>query len=191
MKESKSSVKTNLIYGSIVIVPVVVVVVVLAKFIEILEKVAKAVGLHSTFGAGIAIFLSVILLFALCYGVGALVQTKIGALSFNKFEKKVLMPIPGYNIISNILKGFAEEKIEAYRPALVQLGQPGTSMFGFVMEENGNDTTTVFVPSVPAITVGALHIVERSRVTLLEASHLEIVNCITEWGSGSSKFIGK
>ncbi len=59
------------------------------------------------------------------------------------------------------------------------------------MDENDNDTLTVFVPSVPAITLGALHIVERNRVTLLDASHLQIVNCITEWGVGSSRFIGR
>jgi hypothetical protein len=28
-------------------------------------------------------------------------------------------------------------------------------------------------------------------VNMLEASHLEVVNCITEWGAGSNKFINK
>jgi uncharacterized membrane protein len=191
MKKSKPSVKTKLIYGVIVIGPIAVIIIVLVKLVEILEKVAKAVGLHSTFGAGLAIFLSLVLLLVICYGVGVLVHTQIGSLSFNKFEKSVLLQIPGYSIISNILKGFAEEKVESYLPALIQLGQEGTGVLGFVMEKNDNDTITVFVPSVPAITIGSLHIVERKRVTFLEASHLEIVNCITEWGVGSNKFISR
>jgi len=191
MKKFKPSFKTNLIYGLIVIAPIGVIVVVLVKLIEVLEKVTKVIGLHTNFGAALAIILALVLLFFICYGAGVLVNTKIGALSFDKFEKKLLLQIPGYRIISNILKGFAEEQIEAYRPALIQLRQPGTAVLGFVMEENDNDTMTVFVPSVPAITIGALHIVERNRVTLLETSHREIVNCITEWGVGSSKFIGK
>lgn len=190
MKKSKPNFKTKLVYGLIVIVPIAVIIVILAKLVELLDHVAKTVGFHSTFGAGLAIFLSLVLLLAICYGVGVLVHTKIGALSFTKFEQSVLLQMPGYRIISNILKGFAQEQVEAYRPALIQLGQAGTAVLGFVMEENDNDTITVFVPSVPAMTVGALHIVERNRVSLLEVKHREIVNCITEWGIGSNKIVG-
>jgi len=191
MKVAAPKFKTKLIYGLFIIVPLAVIVVVLAKLFEILEIVAKAIGLHSSFGAGIAVILALVFLFALCYGAGVLIHTQIGAWSFNKFEQAVLLQIPGYKIISNILKGFAETQIEAYRPALIQLGQAGTVVLGFVMEENYNETVTVFVPSVPAIAVGTLHIVERNRVTLLDASHLDVVNCITEWGVGSSKVVGK
>jgi len=190
MEKSKSNIKTNLVYGLIVIVPVAVIIVVIAKLVEILGIVAKTMGLHSSFGAGVAIFLALIFLIFICYGIGYLVQTQIGAMSFDKFEKTLLLQIPGYKIIGNILKGFAQDQIESFRPAMVQLGPSGTAVLGFVMEENDNDTITVFVPSVPAMTVGALHIVERNRVTILETSHLKIVNCITEWGIGSNKIIG-
>ena len=128
MKKSKPNFKTKLVYGLIVIVPVAVIIVILAKLIELLDKVAKTVGLHSTLGAGLAIFLSLILLLVICYGIGVLVHTKIGSLSFNKFEQSVLLQIPGYRIISNILKGFAEEQVETYQPALIQLGQAGTAV---------------------------------------------------------------
>lgn len=190
MKE-KSNFKANMIYGLAVIVPIAIIIVVIAKLVEVLEKIAKSIGLHTNFGAGLAIILALVFLLLLCYVAGALVHTQIGALSFDKFEKKLLLRIPGYRIISNILKGFAEEQIEAYRPALIQLGPPGIEVLGFVMDEKDNDTLTVFVPSIPAITIGALHIVERNRVTLLDASHLGIVNCIAEWGVGSSRFIGR
>lgn len=190
MKAGAASVKTKILYGLLVIVPIAVIFVVLAELIEVLELVAKTIGFHSTFNAGLAIILAMVFLIALCYLAGTLVHTKIGALSFEKFEQKLLLQIPGYGIISNILKGVAEEQIKAYRPALVQLGLPGASVLGFVMEENDDETVTVFVPSVPAITVGMLHIVERKRVTLLEASHVEVVNCLAAWGVGSKKFIG-
>ena len=190
MKAAAPKFKTKLIYGLFVIVPLAVIVVVLAKLVEILEIVTKTIGLHSNFGAGLAVILALVFLLALCYGAGVLIHTQIGAWSFNKFEQSVLLQIPGYKIISNILKGFAEEQIEAYRPALIQLGQAGTAVLGFVMEENDNKTVTVFVPSVPAIAVGKLYIVEQNRVTLLDASHLDVVNCITEWGVGSSKVVG-
>jgi uncharacterized membrane protein len=59
------------------------------------------------------------------------------------------------------------------------------------MEENDNGSVTVFVPSSPAITVGTVYIVDRSRVTILEASTMEIADCISQWGIGSRKIIGK
>jgi len=191
MKKSNPNIKTKLIYGVIVIIPLAIITIVLVKVIELLEIVAKAIGIDSSFGAGLTIILALVFLLLVCYVVGALVHTKIGAWSFGAFEEKLLLQIPGYRIISNVLKGFAEEETNAYQPALIQLGLPGTSVLGFVMDENHNDTLTVFVPSIPAITIGALYIVERSRVTLLDISHLEIVNCMTEWGMGSNKFIGK
>jgi uncharacterized membrane protein len=191
MKAAAPKFKTKLIYGLFIIIPLAVIVVVLVKLVEVLEIVAKTIGLHSSFGATLAIILALVFLLALCYTAGALVHTQIGAWSFNKFEQSMLLQIPGYRIISNILKGFAEEQIEAYQPALIQLGQTGTAVLGFVMAENDNESVTVFVPSVPAIAVGTLHIVERNRVTLLDASHLDIVNCITEWGIGSNKVVGK
>lgn len=191
MKKSSADIKTNLIYGLIVVVPVAIFVIILVKFVEALEIIAKSIGLHSTVGASLAIILALIFLGLACYGLGYLIRTRIGAWVFNRFEKTVLLQIPGYKIISGILKGFAADRIESYRPALIQLGTPGTAVLGFVMEENNDGTLTIFVPSVPAITVGGLLIVERNRVTLIDAPHREIVNCITEWGMGSSKFIGK
>ena len=73
----------------------------------------------------------------------------------------------------------------------MQSEESGVSRLGFIMEENDNDTVTIFVPTPPTPTLGRLYIVERSRVTLLDASHVDVIKCITDWGIGSDKFIGK
>lgn len=113
MNKLKPTVKTKLICGTVVIMPIAIIILIIAKLVEVLQLVAKAIGLHSTFGAGIA------------------------------------------------------------------------------MEENDNGTVTLFVPSVPAITAGGLHIVEQNRVTLLDVSHLDVVKCITEWRMGSNRIVGR
>jgi uncharacterized membrane protein len=182
---------SRLIFGLLVILPIAVCIVIIAKLIEVLEKVAKLVGFESTIGAGLAIFLGFVLLLAFCYGVGTLVHTKIGAWSFEKFEKGLLQQIPGYSIIRNLINGFTSGQIETHKPAMIQLGPPGTAVIGFVMEENDNGLITVFVPNAPTIAMGGVHIVERKRVTLLEAGHLETITCISEWGIGSNKLIGR
>lgn len=191
MNETKPSFKTKIIYGLVVTVPLAILIIILAKLIEILNNVAKLTGLNSTLGAAFAVILAVLLTLLICYITGSLLYTRFGAASFYKLEKKILMQIPGYLIIKNILKGFTEGQIEAYKPVMIEPGQPGVMVLGFAMEENDNDTITVFVPSVPAATIGGLYIVEKSRVKLLEASHMQTINCITEWGIGSNKLFGK
>ena len=190
MKNTKSVFRTNVIYGVLVLVPLAVIVLLLAKIVEILEKIAEPLNLQSYTSVIGAVILAVALVLTLCFVVGAFVRTRLGAWSFERFERTILKQIPGYEIISNALKGFAEKKT-AYRAALVQLYGPGTGVLGFVMEENDNGSLTVFVPSVPTLTMGSLHVVDRERVTMLEAGSIDVTNCISQWGIGSRKILGK
>ena len=61
---------------------------------------------------------------------------------------------------------------------------------GIVIEENDNDTITVFIPSIPMLTIGTLFVVERSRVKHLDVGYLEYLECLGEWGVGSKKLLG-
>jgi len=187
-KKPKSSLKTNVIYGLLVLVPAAVIFIILADIIEILKKIADAFNLQSAAGFFAAVILALLLLLILCFIVGALVRTRIGSLSLEKFERLVLKQIPGYEIISNVMKGFAEKKA-AYPSAMIQLYGEGTSVLGFIMEENDDGTLTVFVPTAPMLTVGSLHLVDRERVTVLKAGAIEVTTCISQWGIGLKKLL--
>ena len=189
MKTKKSMLRTNIIYGLLAIIPLAIIVMLLAKIVEILHKVAKPLGLQSTVHAGLAFIIGFLFLLLLCFAVGALVRTQIGAWSFERIESKVFDKIPGYEIIKNVLKGFAEKKV-AYPVAMVRLYGSGTRVLGFVTEENDNNSVTVFVPSSPAITVGSLYVVDREQVTILEAGAKDFVDCVSTWGVGSRELIG-
>lgn len=172
------------------IVPIAAIVVVLARIVELIELLAKSLGLDSFLSAGLVIVLALAGMILLCYGVGSLVHTRIGSLSFDKFEKLLLTKIPGYRIIKNIFIGVSGENVKAYKPALIKLGPDGAAVLGFIMEYNENGTITVFVPHSPVLTVGTIYIVEENRVTPLESGHLTMINCLSEWGTGSSKVLG-
>lgn len=136
-----------------------------------------------------AVLVALAALLLLCFAVGVAVRTRLGGLSFGYIEKNMLMRLPGYQLISNVLKGFADRD-EGYRPAMVSLHGSGTAVLGLVMEENENETVTVFVPSSPAMTVGTICIVKRDRIRLLEAGMIEVSNCVSHWGLGSRKLLG-
>ncbi|NIM28003.1 MAG: DUF502 domain-containing protein [Gammaproteobacteria bacterium] len=190
MTKPKSSLKTNLAYGLMVVVPLAVVVLLLAKLVEMLQLVAVSMKLESVFGAGLAVVSAFVVLLLVCLLLGAMVRTRLGSWSFEKIERMILQRVPGYELIGNILKGFATDK-DAYPAVMVQLHGPGTAVFGLVMEEHGNGALTVFLPSAPALTVGNLCVVDRDRVTFLDASTADVANCISQWGTGAAKVIGE
>ncbi len=189
MNQPRYRFKTNLVYGLMVIVPLGVLVLLIAKVVEVLQTIALSLKLESSVSAGFAIVIALLLLLLVCLGIGTMVRTKIGTWSFEKLEQAVLRRVPGYELLGNILKGFAKER-DAYPAVMVRLHGPGSAVFGLVMEENPNGVLTVFVPSAPALTVGSLHIVERDRVTFLDASTVDVANCISQWGIGSQKVLG-
>ncbi len=182
------NIRNNLIYGVLTLVPLGVGIVVLFKLISALETLTEKLNLGSNLGTAIAAILAIVAFLVLTYMVGALVRTSIGLYLHEHFEQKILVNIPGYNIISRILKGGVEDNND-YKPALVQLYGEGTSVFGFIMEKNDNDTVTVFVPSTPALSVGVVHVVVAERVKQLDAGYMDVFTCLGEWGVGSNKLI--
>lgn len=182
--------KRNVVYGLLALFPATIIFLLLSKIMEILEKAATVLNLDSTTGFVLTILVGLLLLLILCFILGTFVRTRIGSWSLEKLERKVLCQIPGYEIISNVLKGFAEKKI-AYPAAKIQLYGKGSAVIGFIMEENLDGSLTVFVPSSPALTLGSLHLVDRERVTILKAGSMEVANCISQWGIGSKNLLAE
>ncbi len=180
----------TVIYGLIVIVPIGIVFLLLVKLTEILEKLAAPLGLETSLGTAIALLIAVVVavLVVLLIGwiVGAIMQR---LLSYQRFESALLNQIPGYQIVANIAKGFVAGET-SYPAVLVQLHGPGIGVLGFIMEEHDNDRVTVYVPSVPVPTVGNIYVVDRDRLTLLDAGGADVADCISQWGIGSGKVVG-
>ena len=188
MPEKRNSFKTNFIYGAIVLIPVSIIIVVVVQLFEFLDQVANELALKSALDAGVTMLIVIFLLLLICYLIGAFIQTQLGTWSFERLENRVLKQVPLYKVISGILKGYAAQE-KKHQPALIQTGMPGTSQMGIVIEENDNDTITVFIPSIPMLTVGTLFVVERSRVKHLDVGYLEYLECLGEWGVGSKKLL--
>ena len=189
MREIRNSFKTNLIYGAIVIVPISIIIVVVVQLFEFLDQVTKEFALKSALDAGVAMFLIVILLLMTCYLIGAFIHTQLGTWSFERLENRILKQVPLYKVMSGVLKGYAAQE-QKHQPALIQTGMQGTTQMGIVIEKNDNDTITVFIPSIPVLTVGTLFVVERTRVKPLDVGSLEYLECLGEWGVGSKKLLG-
>ena len=177
-----------MLYGVVALIPIAVVILVVVEILKLLGDVAKPLALHSRAGAALVVIAGLIALAVVCFLLGSLIRTRLGSTTFEVIERKFLKRLPVYEPVANLLRGFAK-KSEGYQPALVSLLGPGTAMFGLVMEENADDTVTVFVPSAPTMAVGMVHVVQKDRVSVLKASLSDLSTCVSQWGVGSRKLL--
>lgn len=188
MKDVKTLFVTNIVFGVIALVPIAIVALLLVEVFRLLGEVAKPLALESRLGAALVLIAGLAGFVVICFLLGSLIRTRLGATTFETVERKVLNRLPIYEPLANLLRGFAR-KSEGYQPALVALFGPGTAVFCVVMEDNGDGTVTVFVPSAPTMAVGMVHVVAKDRVTALKASFSDVSTCISQWGVGSRKLL--
>ena len=193
MTTLRQKIRNNIIYGAIALLPVAAIIFIVAKLFGLMKKISEPLdpylSINTYLGTALLIVLSIFSLLAMCFLVGMVINTKVGVLTFERLDERASTVIPGYEIIMNMLRGMAGDKM-SYPPALITLGSPGVSVLGFVMEDEGDPYLTVFVPSSPVMTTGATYIVERSRVNPIEGSSIEAAECFTQWGLGLKKVMG-
>ena len=192
MTKTKGQIRNHIVYGAIALLPVLILVFVVFKVHEYVTKAAVAIapvlGESSLYGTGVILVMTVVGLVLLCLLLGALVNSPMGARAFEAVQAKFGDVIPGYEIVANLMRGIAGNK-KAYPPALITLFAPGTAVLGFVMEDLGDAYVTVFVPSTPVVTVGGVHVVERGRVQLIDATSRDTAECIGQWGLGVKELL--
>ena len=132
--------------------------------------------------------LSLLLVLIICFLVGLLVHTPIGEAVRSQIEKSVFEKIPGYSLIRSLMRQVAGESREnVWKPALAEIEE--ALVPAFVIEELEDGRFTVFVPSVPTPFAGAVYILSRERVHLLDVPFKQAVQTVTKWGSGSKELV--
>jgi uncharacterized membrane protein len=186
--------RTKITYGALALLPLAAVIYItiqLFGFVKDLSKpLAPYFGTNVFFDTLLLFAVTVMGLLAVCYMIGSVVNTQVGALTYEKIENRLREFIPGYQIIANLLRGIAGKKM-SYPAALITLSAPGTAVLGFIMEDDGDRYMTIFVPTAPVMTAGAIHLVERTRVKRIEGSNIQAANCVTQWGLGLKKLRGE
>ncbi len=185
-------IRANILYGVIVLIPIAAFILIAYYIFDIWKKIlrpfANELGLSTPQSQVLAVVLSLLLLLAVCFVIGAIIRTRLGTWTFDKIEANFLNHLPAYGIISNLLRGFADQEA-AYQPALVTLVENGAEVLGFIMEDNGAPLLTIFVPSAPMMTIGQIHMVKRQNVRLIEGSTIEAANCLSQWGVGMHDYL--
>ena len=184
MKGLAELTKTTLIGGLLVVLPIYLSILLLAKtlagILALLSPVTAAIPAGTQFRQ---IFALMIVL-AVCLVAGLVVRTSAGLRAKNALERSVLRKIPGYALVRGLAERVSGEDTDgAFQPALVEIEDALSP--GFIIEELEDGRYTVLVPSVPTPAAGSLFILPRERVHPLDVPFTQAVTVISKWGAGA------
>jgi len=191
MRNLLNFIKTTIIGGFLVLLPVVAALVLIAiavnGVISVIAPLTSKLPIKTVGGYAAVTFLAVLLILGFCFLAGLLVQLRLGRLLQTWLEGKVLQRLPGYTMIKNLTHQVIGREGTEFAPALVDLYGSEVRVIGLIIEELEDGRLTIFVPLSPTSTLGQVYILPAARVERLKAHFLPVVNSLTQWGMESKK----
>ena len=180
--------KTTLIGGVLVLIPIYL------SVLLVLKALGGVVALVSPITSGLPESLplreviAMLLLIAACFVCGVVVRTGLGLRAKNAFERAVLEKIPGYALIRGLAGKIAgKEGEQSFTVVLAEIED--ALVPAFLVEDCDDDNCAIFVPSVPTPAAGAIYIIPKSRVHIVDVNFTRAVSVISKWGAGSAELL--
>jgi uncharacterized membrane protein len=188
MKFAREFVKTALIGGGLVVLPLYLAVLLLLKGMQAVAGLVRPIaGLLPQWMPAENI-LALLLVLVVCFVVGLAVRTRAGRSIRDRMEVSVFGKIPGYTMIRGLTQRIAGDTSEnVWKTALVEIED--ALVPAFIIEEYDDGRFTVFVPSVPTPFAGAVYILNAARVHPIDVPFAQALQSISKWGSGSKALV--
>jgi uncharacterized membrane protein len=180
--------KTTLIGGLLIILPVYVSLLLLAKAIGGLLALVKPITAAIPTTVEFRQTLAIVVLALVCFIAGLIARTRQGLRAKNAVERTVLEKLPGYTLLRGLagrVTGQANEP--TFAPALVEIED--ALVPSLIIEELEDGSYTVLVPSVPTPMAGALYILPRERVHPVDVPFTTALKVFSKWGAGAGAFV--
>ena len=188
MKYAREFVTSTLVGGLFVVVPVYLAVLLLLKGMKSVASLVRPFAVLVPDWIPAERLFSLLLVLVLCFLVGAAVRTQAGRAVRERMEKVFFERLPGYGLLRSLTQRLAGDGDEhAWQPALVEIED--ALVPAFIIEELDDGRFTVFVPSVPTPFAGAVYILGRERVHILDVPFTQAIRSVSRWGSGSKELV--
>jgi len=180
---------TNAVIGGVLVVfPIYLAVLLLLKGMQTVGALVRPFASLLPAAIPAAELLSLVLVLLVCAVVGVAVRTRTGQAARERFEKALFGRLPGYALFRSLTQQLAgRSEGSAWKPALVELED--ALVPAFIVEELDDGRYTVFVPSVPTPFAGAVYVLNRERVHLVDIPFTQALKSISRWGSGSKDLV--
>ena len=181
-------VKMTMIGGLVVILPVALIVLLLMKAMTEVQKVLQPIASLLPEAVILPKVMALLIVIGGCFLTGLVLNTRIGRQVYQVGERQVLERIPGYTLLRSLSQQFSGQEEEvSFSVALVEIEE--ALVPAFLVEEHEDGSFTVFVPSSPTPTVGALYILPWARVHPVNVPFVTAVKCLTRWGVGAGELL--
>lgn len=180
--------KTTLIGGVLIILPIYIAVLLLAKALGGLLALVQPITATISPAVAFREVVAALALAAVCFAAGLLARTGPGLRAKDAFERAVLEKLPGYALLRGLtgrMAGVVDEP--TFAPALVEIEE--ALVPALIIEELENGSYTVLVPSVPTPMAGALYILSRDRVHPVDVPFTTALKVFSKWGSGAGELV--
>jgi len=196
----KRFVKTSLIGGLIVLLPVGILVAVflwIFNFVKSLVQPLTNLLLASTplsedsnVQELLATVIVLVMLVAACFVIGVIVRTQVGRFIHGQLENRILAIAPGYNLIKETVLQFLGNRPSPFSSvALARIFGNETMVTAFVTERHENGWYSVFVPTGPNPTSGNIYHLKPEYVHHVDQPIEDVMRSIISCGAGSAPII--
>jgi uncharacterized membrane protein len=188
MKYAREFVTSTVVGGLFIVVPVYLAVLLLLKGMKSVGGLVRPIAVLVPDWLPAEGLLSLLLVLALCFFVGMAVRTRSGRAVRERMEMVFFERLPGYGLLRSLTQRLAgDSEGRTWQPALVEIED--ALVPGFVIEELDDGRLTVFVPSVPTPLAGAVYVLHRERVHLLDIPFTQAIKTVSRWGAGSKDLV--
>lgn len=192
MKRLLTYFKATLIGGLFFIVPIVVVLLIFGKVVEILRAlvapIVEKLPMEAIGGIPTARIVAFFVLIFICLLAGLFAKTTIAVKIKDWAEDNILVNVPGYTL----LKGMSESAVgleTRYHNDVVLVDVEEVWQIGFLMDQIDDDLSTVFLPGAPSPMSGDVVFVKKERIKKLDITAVEAVKILKKLGMDSGSVL--
>ena len=194
MKQMAEFLKTTVMGGLFVLLPVLLIFMLLAEALQMVVALATPIADLFPKGVFAQVEVPVLIALILIVGVSFLLGLALRSAALSRLggwiESTVLSRLPAYTVLKRLTMGFAKEEAAAFKPGLL-ISTEGWRDIVYVIEDHGDGHLTVLVPWAPTAFSGSVKVVSRDRVEMLDANIGDVSKVLSLWGVGTRELLVK
>ena len=194
MKQIVEFLKTTVIGGLFVLLPVLLLYMLLAEALQLVVALATPIAdlfPKEVFAqTEVPVLIALILIVGVSFLLGLALRSTVLSRTGNWIENTVLSRLPAYTVLKRLTRGFAQEEAAAFKPGLL-VSAEGWKDIVYVIEDHGDGHLTVLVPWAPTAFSGPVKVVAQDRVEMLDANLGDVTKVLSLWGVGTQDLLGK
>ena len=192
MKNMRLLIRTTLIGGVLFLIPLVFVVAIFGKAVQIMTSIAvplgKLIPIDSVAGVAVVPILTTLIMLFACLTAGLIARSPAGQKVYKKLDTVLLQVIPGYAWVKGVTGGIRDEDAEdVLKPVLVSFDDQ--FQLGYEVDRKTDGLVAVYLPGAPDPRSGTVSYVTNDRVKAVDVSFTAISKICKNLGRGSATIL--